>query len=119
MPTKTEQLDFKVNEEWEKAAKENPWKEFIPTFAIDEKGNEYMKGRNRSVAYKAKKVDKNGSTRYECAECQRPIMDATIAHSIHDGPVPGSGSGRVHNEHVPYCPNCEEKPKFHGTPITP
>ncbi len=51
--------------------------------------------------------------------CGTEIMGATVAHSIHDGPWPGSGSGQVHNQTVPYCPKCESKPPFHGSPIVP
>ena len=44
-------------------------------------------------------------------------MGARIAHPIWDGPFPMSGSGRCDYEEVPYCPKCEKKPDFHGTPI--
>ncbi len=51
--------------------------------------------------------------------CGTTVMGARVAHSIHDGSWPGSGSGSVHNEEVPYCPKCEDKPDYHGAPIVP
>ena len=50
-------------------------------------------------------------------KCGTIIMSTTVAHPIWDGPFPCSGSGRCHNEIVPYCPKCEVKPNFHGAPI--
>lgn len=55
--------------------------------------------------------------KYVCNDCGATIMSATVAHPIHDGPFPLSGSGRVETEVVGYCPNCEKKPSFHGAPI--
>jgi hypothetical protein len=52
-----------------------------------------------------------------CTVCGEKIMAAEVAHSIHDGPFPLSGSGRVQYEAVPYCPKCEKEPSFHGMPI--
>lgn len=49
--------------------------------------------------------------------CGAEIMTARRAHPIWDGPFPMSGRGRCHYEMVPYCPNCEEEPDFHGAPI--
>ncbi len=49
--------------------------------------------------------------------CGAGIEGAQVAHSIHDGPFPLSGSGNVHYETVPFCPQCEIKPNFHGAPI--
>ena len=50
-------------------------------------------------------------------KCGTEIMGARVAHPIWDGPFPMSGSGRCHYETVPYCPNCETEPNFHGSPI--
>jgi len=51
--------------------------------------------------------------------CGTEIMGAEVAHPIWDGPFPCSGSGQCHYETVPYCPKCEEKPSYSGSPITP
>ena len=48
--------------------------------------------------------------------CGEIVLGAMIAHPIWDGPFPESGSGRCHYELWPYCPECEEKPGFHGSP---
>jgi len=50
-------------------------------------------------------------------ECGVSIMAAIVYHPIWDGPFAGSGSGRVHQETVPYCPKCEAKPDERGAPI--
>ena len=50
-------------------------------------------------------------------KCGTEIQGARVAHPIHDGPFPLSGSGRCHYETVPFCPNCETEPGFHGAPI--
>lgn len=49
--------------------------------------------------------------------CGETILGARVAHPIHDGLFPLSGSGKCKYETVPYCPKCEEKPDFHGSPI--
>lgn len=53
----------------------------------------------------------------KCKKCKGEIMAKTVAHPIWDGPGPCSGSGRCEYEQVPYCPNCDKEPSFHGTPI--
>ena len=60
-------------------------------------------------------LQENGD--YHCRDCQEVIMGATVAHSIHDGFFPLSGSGKCEYETVPYCPKCESKPNYHGSPI--
>jgi hypothetical protein len=55
---------------------------------------------------------------FVCRDCGADIMGAQVAHAIHDGPFPLSGSGRCEYETVPYCPKCDPLPSFHGTPIT-
>jgi hypothetical protein len=54
---------------------------------------------------------------YKCRDCGSDILAAKVAHPIHDGPFPLSGSGRCEYENVPYCPKCERKPSFHGSPV--
>lgn len=56
---------------------------------------------------------------YTCGTCGAKILAVTIIHSIHGRPEVLAGSGRVVKEYVPYCPNCEEKPNFTGSFITP
>lgn len=51
-------------------------------------------------------------------KCGTVLLGARVAHPIHDGLFPLSGGGDVQMEVVPYCPTCEKKPSFHGTPIT-
>ena len=64
------------------------------------------------------KKDERGNVELKCNKCNSDIMSATVAHPIHDGPSPLSGSGRCHYEQVPYCPKCEEKPDYNGDFIT-
>lgn len=63
------------------------------------------------------RVDSEG--KYWCRTCDGPVMTVSIAHPIHDGPFPGSGSGQVDYSYEPYCPNCEHKPSPYGAPIRP
>lgn len=112
-----ESLEFKVRDDWKKVAEENPWLAFVPELAQDETGQEFMRKPGNSIVYKVSK-DEKGKFSYNCVSCEGVIMSATVAHSIHDGPFPLSGSGRCEYEEVPYCQNCEEKPNYHGSPIT-
>jgi len=107
----TEQLEFSVSEEGEKFARENFWTSFIIEIAHDSNGTEYHRKKGSKIVYK--KI-KDG---FECVECGSEIMAGKVAHSIWDGPFSMSGSGKCHYEDVPYCPKCEEKPNFNGTPI--
>lgn len=61
-----------------------------------------------------KKVD----DRWVCKTCEATVMAVQVAHPIHDGPFPMSGSGECRYEEVGYCPNCERKPNFHGAPVS-
>ena len=54
---------------------------------------------------------------YHCKTCGSPIMAAQVAHPIHFREMPGAGAGECQYEDIPYCPNCERKPSFSGTPI--
>ncbi len=112
----TEQLEFKVNDEWGQFARENSWASFIPEFAEDAGGNKFMRARGRSVSYRIVSKDKQGNQTYECAQCSGEIKGARVVHPIWDGPFPCSGSGKCHYETVPYCPKCEEQPS--GAPIS-
>lgn len=60
----------------------------------------------------------DGTAEWKHDKCGTVLMGAQVAHPIHDGPFPLSGSGQVRLETVPYCPTCEEKPSYHGRPIT-
>jgi len=117
MPTAIEKLDFRVNQEWADCARENPWLDFVPAFAKDSKGQEFMRGVGRSVAYKIKTEDAKGKQTYECGQCGGEVMATNVAHPILDSPICCSGSGRVRNEQVPYCPKCETRPRGSGEPI--
>lgn len=55
---------------------------------------------------------------YVCSVCESVIHAVRVAHPIHDGPVPLSGSGRCAYETVPYCPHCEPVPSTSGSFIT-
>jgi hypothetical protein len=64
------------------------------------------------------KVGENESeVRYECKRCGGTIMGATVAHPIHFRETPGAGSGECVYKTVPYCPNCDKEPSFHGHPV--
>ena len=109
-------LKFEATPEWQETARQNPWAAHIPEFATGPRGKHYMRSRGRKTVYKG---TPKGPDRFEyaCATCNSDIQGATVAHPIWDGPFPYSGSGRVYNEVVPYCPKCETKPSFSGTPI--
>ena len=71
-----------------------------------------------SKIYKRINKDNEGKQIYQCNDCSSDIMSSIVAHPIHDGPFPLSGSGQCHYEQVPYCPKCEEKPNYNGSFIT-
>lgn len=77
----------------------------------------------RDVAERQRAPDLARWTKYDgkyvCNDCGATIMAVHVAHPVHDGPFPGSGSGEVVTEEVGYCPNCEKKPSPYGAPITP
>ncbi len=111
-----EGLDFKVNELWREFARENLWAAHIPEFA-EKDGQKFMRSRGRQTIYRV--VRKEGDNQeYVCNSRDSEILGATVAHPIHDGPFPLSGSGKCEYETVPYCPKCEQRPSFHGSPIT-
>jgi len=56
---------------------------------------------------------------YKCRNCGETILASQIAHPIWDELFPFSGSGKCYYEEVPYCPKCQQKPEFHGSPIAP
>lgn len=49
--------------------------------------------------------------------CGEEIKATTVYHPIWDGPFACSGSGQVHRETIPFCPECETPPNEHGAPI--
>ena len=73
----------------------------------------------RSRLKKYFRDSKDGKGFYKCKKCGSQILTVQVAHPIWDGPFPKSGSGRCKYESVPYCPNCELKPNFHGAAIAP
>lgn len=112
----SEDLDFRVDQEWLEFKEENPWKVHIPEFARDEGGQEYLRSLGKEPIYKIIH-DEHGNETYECNECNTTILAAKIVHAIQDGPFPRPGKGQVFYEDVPYCPKCELEPDFHGDPI--
>ena len=72
---------------------------------------EYHQKQGADVAYKAM------GEGFVCTGCGGEIMTATVAHTVRDDFFPLSGSGRVQNEAVPYCKNCEKEPAFHGKAV--
>ena len=60
-------------------------------------------------------VDKDGSGSY-CGSCNSEILPTKVMHPI-NVPLP-SCAPRGFEEKVPYCPKCEEKPKFVGSKIS-
>ncbi len=50
-------------------------------------------------------------------KCGAEIQGKRVTHPIWDGPFPLSGSGRVHTETIPFCPQCELEPNSSGAPI--
>jgi hypothetical protein len=103
-------LNFEIDPSWKAA----PAGFFIPEFATAPDGTRYMRGTGRKIPYR---MEENGDC--VCTVCGGLIMAAGVCHSIHDGPFPLSGSGRVHHEEIPYCPKCETKPDSCGSFIRP
>jgi len=64
------------------------------------------------------KWTKSAEGSWHCKDCGALIQAAQIAHPVHDGLFPMSGSGECQYETVGYCPNCEKKPGFHGAPVS-
>ena len=56
---------------------------------------------------------------YKCKTCSSDILSVVVIFSIHDGPFPMSGSGKTITQEFPYCPKCETRPEFRGSPIKP
>src|SRR3989344_2865453 len=48
--------------------------------------------------------------------CGTDISIADVAHSIWERGT-NAGCGEVVREAVPFCPNCELQPQFHGRPV--
>ena len=82
MSNAIEQLEFKINEYWAQFARENYWVSFIPEFAKDADGQEFMKGRDRSVVYRIKTENEKEEQTYECTKCRGEILSEIVAHAI-------------------------------------
>ncbi|HEY0907900.1 MAG TPA: hypothetical protein VGE35_00965 [Candidatus Paceibacterota bacterium] len=56
-----------------------------------------------------------------CKKTGADIEVETIGRSLHDGPFPGTGSGRVVQVGHLHCPGCDPnwKGPAYGTPVTP
>jgi hypothetical protein len=111
-------LEFKVQKEWITFRRENSWAVHIPEVAEDTDGDKFMRRMGSERIYKVVGKNEGENYNYVCNDCGSDIMSARVAHPIHDGPFPGSGSGRCHYESVPYCPKCEDEPSFSGAPIS-
>ncbi|MBU0456844.1 MAG: hypothetical protein KKD75_01745 [Nanoarchaeota archaeon] len=100
-------------------AKKNQWLAFVPEYAKDSSGQEFMRPRGRSVVYRIVSEDAEGNETYTCNDCGSRIISATVAHPVWDGPssFKGSGGGSCQYEQVPYCSKCEKKPTGSGIPI--
>lgn len=73
------------------------------------------KKHNPSQIYMVKVKD---TSTWKCVKCATTVSAARVAHPIHDGPTPLSGSGQCSYEDAPFCPKCEKEPDFHGSAIT-
>ncbi|TSC72030.1 MAG: hypothetical protein G01um101438_790 [Parcubacteria group bacterium Gr01-1014_38] len=60
--------------------------------------------------------EKDGD-QWRCRDCRALILATKVTHPIHAFELPGAGLGRCQYTIVPYCPNCETKPEFHGRPL--
>ncbi len=107
-------LEFYVNAEWLIYLKEHPWMTFVAEEATDSNGVTYLRNHKKKDSLIYRKTEEG----YVCTNCDSEIQQATIIHSIWDGPFSCSGSGKTAKEFVPYCPKCEEKPSSNGTPIS-
>lgn len=87
------------------------WAAFQPEIAKKD-GFEYHRKIGSDIIYK------KNSDGFECLDCGSDILATQVAHPIHDGPFPMSGSGKCEYEPVPYCPKCEDKPNYDGSFIT-
>lgn len=56
---------------------------------------------------------------YLCWECGGCIMIRRVKCPIHDGPFPLSGSGRVKEMDIPYCPTCDPEPQAKIITVNP
>ena len=92
------------------------WEEYVIERAECLKCNaRFNRKKNGTILY----IIQKDSSQARCRTCISGIIAGRVAHAIHDGPFPFSGSGKVRTEFVPYCPQCENKPPFDGKPITP
>ncbi len=62
-----------------------------------------------------------GSDGWECKKTGADINFTIIGRSLHDGPFPGSGSGRVVQVGHLHCTGCDPnwKGPSYGTPVKP
>lgn len=58
---------------------------------------------------------KNGDG-WKCKDCGADILGAQVAHPVWIRGFAGGG-GECKYDTLPYCPNCEKKPNFHGAPV--
>ena len=58
---------------------------------------------------------KNGGG-WKCKDCGSDILVAQVAHPVWIHGFAGGG-GEFKYDTLPYCPNCEKKPNFNGSPV--
>lgn len=58
---------------------------------------------------------KNGDG-WKCKDCEADILGAQVARPVWIRGFAGGG-GECRYDTLPYCPNCEKKPNFHGAPV--
>lgn len=79
------------------------------------KGGQLTEDGSWLVLTESKIVEESGEVKgWVHNPCGGQIMNFVDYRPIWDGPFPCSGSGQVHCENTPYCPNCEEKPTPQG-----
>lgn len=77
------------------------------------------KHNNPDQLYEVKIKEVSGKERelWSCYKCKEAILFVVVAHPIENIPYSDSKFIRSWYERVPYCPKCEDKPKFMGSNI--
>ena len=83
-------------------------------FPIVPTGKELPEERKRKPDPKNYELGPDGKT-LVCKSCKATILAADVAHPIWVSE--GAGFGECKNERVPFCPNCDKRPSFHGHPV--
>jgi superfamily II helicase len=62
-------------------------------------------------------VKTESNEEYVCGTCGSEIMTEAVRHAVYEGLFALSNNGKWKYEIVRYCPECEGKPSFNGSPI--